>query len=144
VSFCLEIFICSVKIAESWLARATHQCTSTKCKQEVFQVLAEARSLEELRLIEPKAREVYGRFFEELENADLKDLAIPPKDSRLNYSRRCAEASAVQAHMSKGFLWLRDGNKLLGGGRQKVGSGFREAHWSFDAGFEMPNLWKST
>jgi hypothetical protein len=44
-------------------------------QQEVFQVYAEA-SLGELRLIEPKARAVYGRDLRELENADVKDPAI--------------------------------------------------------------------
>ena len=32
-----------------------------------------------------------------------KELAIHRKVSKLNYSRRCAEASAVQAHMKQGI-----------------------------------------
>ena len=36
-------------------------------QQEVFEVLAEAKSLEDLRRIEPKAREVYRRYMDELE-----------------------------------------------------------------------------
>jgi chromosome segregation ATPase len=32
-----------------------------------------------------------------------KELAIHRRVSRLNYSRRCAEASAVHAHMKKGL-----------------------------------------
>jgi DNA polymerase I len=75
-----------------------------KMQQEVFEVLAEARSLEDhLRRIEPKARQVYRRYLDELDNADVKELAIHRRVSRLNYSRRCAEASAVQAHMKQGI-----------------------------------------
>jgi DNA polymerase elongation subunit (family B) len=72
-------------------------------QQEVFQVLAEARSLEDLRKIEPKAREVYRRYLDELDGADVRELAIHRRISRLKYSRRCAEASAVQAHMKQGL-----------------------------------------
>ena len=74
-----------------------------KMQQEVFEVLAEARSLEDLRRIEPRAREVYRRYMDELDGADVKELAIHRRVSRLNYSRRCAEASAVQAYMKQGI-----------------------------------------
>jgi len=74
-----------------------------KMQQEVFEVLAEARSLEDLRRIEPKARQVYRRYLDELGDADVKEMAIHRRVSRLNYSRRCAEASAVQAHMKQGI-----------------------------------------
>ena len=40
---------------------------------------------------------------DELDNADVKELAIHKRVSKLNYSRRCAEAS-VQAHMKQGIL----------------------------------------
>jgi hypothetical protein len=33
-------------------------------QQEVFQVLAEARSLDDLRKIKPKARQIYGRYLD--------------------------------------------------------------------------------
>ena len=72
-------------------------------QQEVFDILVEARSLEDLRRIEPKARQVYRRYMDELDGADVKELAIHRRVSRLNYSRRCAEASAVQAHMKQGI-----------------------------------------
>jgi len=74
-----------------------------KMQQEVFEVLAEARSLEDLRRIEPKAQQVYRRYLDELDGADVKELAIHKRVSRLNYSRRYAEASAVQAHMKQGI-----------------------------------------
>ena len=40
---------------------------------------------------------------DELDVVDVKELAIHRRVSRLNYSRRCAEASAVQAHMKQGI-----------------------------------------
>jgi DNA polymerase I len=69
-----------------------------KMQQEIFEVLAGARSLEDLRKIETKAREVYRRYSEELGSADVRGLAIHWV-SKLKYSRRCAEASAVQAQI---------------------------------------------
>ena len=60
-------------------------------------------SLKDLRGIESKAREVYRRYMDDLDDADVKELAIHRRVSRLNYSRRCAEASAVQAHMKQGI-----------------------------------------
>jgi len=93
-------------------------------QQEVFQVLAEARSLEELRRIEPKAQHVYRRFLNGLDGADVRELAIHRRVSKLNYSRRCAEASAVKAHIKQGdSTGSRDGDSLRGQGRQEVGGG---------------------
>jgi len=74
-----------------------------RMQQELFEVLAEARSLEELRRIEPKAQEVRKRYMEELREADVRELAIHRRVSRLSYSRRCAEASAVKAHLKQGI-----------------------------------------
>lgn len=72
-------------------------------QQELFEVLAGARTREELRKIEPRARGVARRYMEELEEADVRELAIHRRLSRLSYSRRCAEASAVQAHLKQGI-----------------------------------------
>jgi DNA polymerase I len=43
-----------------------------RMQQELFEVLGEARSLEELRRIEPKAQEVRRRYVAELEQADVR------------------------------------------------------------------------
>ena len=59
-------------------------------QQEVFQVLAEARSLEDLRKIEPKAQHVYRRYLDELDGADVREQSIHCRISKLNYSWRCA------------------------------------------------------
>lgn len=74
-----------------------------RMQQELFEVLGEARSREELRKIEPKAREVRGRYMDELMEVDVQELAIHRRASTLRYSRWCAEASAVQAHLRQGI-----------------------------------------
>jgi DNA polymerase I len=70
---------------------------------ELFDCLAEAKSREELARIEPKAHGIYWRYRDGLSNVDIRDLVIHRRVSRLNYSRRCAEASAVKAHMERGI-----------------------------------------
>jgi len=74
-----------------------------RMQQEVFGVLAEARCLEELQKLQPKALKIYLRYVEELDGAEIRYLAICRRVSRLNYSRRCAEASAVRAHIKQGL-----------------------------------------
>ncbi len=95
-----------------------------RMQREVFEVMAEARSREELRRIEPKAQIVYRRYLDGLDGADVRELAIHHRVSRLNYSRRCAEASAVQAHMKQGM-------PLAPG--MEIGYVIRDAHkWEVD------------
>jgi DNA polymerase elongation subunit (family B) len=48
---------------------------------------------------------------DELDSADVRELSIHRRVSRLNYSRRCAEASAMKAHMKQG-LPLAPGMKI--------------------------------
>jgi hypothetical protein len=47
-----------------------------RMQQELFEVLAQARSKEELRIVEPEAQKVRDRYMQELVGADVKDLAI--------------------------------------------------------------------
>lgn len=68
-----------------------------RMQQELFEVLGEARTLEELRWLEPKAQAVRRRYVAEFGLADLRELAIHHRVSCRDYTRRCAEASAVQA-----------------------------------------------
>jgi hypothetical protein len=49
------------------------------------------------------SRQVYYRYLDELVDADVGERAICWKGINLNYSRRCAETSAVQAHMEQGI-----------------------------------------
>ncbi len=74
-----------------------------RMQQELFETLANARSREELKRIVLKAREVRRRYMDGLGGANVRELAIHRTVSRLSYSRRCAEASAVQAHLKQGI-----------------------------------------
>ncbi len=75
-----------------------------RMQKELFEILAGARNRDDLKWIEPKAREVHRRYLEELAEADVRELAIHRRVSRLSYSRRCAEASAVEAHQKQGIF----------------------------------------
>ena len=76
-----------------------------RMQRELFEVLAGARSREELQMVEPDAEEVRAKYMRELVDADIdvRELAIHRRIGRLNYSRRCAEASAVKAHEEQGL-----------------------------------------
>jgi hypothetical protein len=50
--------------------------------QELFEVLAQARSLDELSLVKPMAQDVRENCIRELEDADARKLAIHRKLSR--------------------------------------------------------------
>ena len=74
-----------------------------KMQQELFEIIGQACSQEELQKIEPKAREVQRRYMDGLKGADVQELAIHRRVSKLKYSHKCAEASAVQAHVNQGI-----------------------------------------
>jgi hypothetical protein len=50
-----------------------------------------------------QSQRCYKRYLEELECATAGELTIHRRVSRLHYSRRGYEASAVQAHMKQGI-----------------------------------------
>jgi DNA polymerase, archaea type len=72
-------------------------------QQDLFVVLSKAKSRKELREVELDARGVREKYMSELEDADVRELAIHRRLSRVNYSRRCAEASALKAYQRRGF-----------------------------------------
>jgi DNA polymerase I len=74
-----------------------------RMQQDLFRALSGARSREELSRLEPFSQEIRSRYLEDLESAEPADLAIRRRVSRLSYSRRCAEASAVQACQKNGL-----------------------------------------
>jgi len=74
-----------------------------RMQQEVFEILAQARNREELSTIAPKARGVRRRYVDMLDQADISEMTIRRRVGTLCHSRRCVEASAVQAHMEQGY-----------------------------------------
>lgn len=73
-----------------------------KMQQELFNVLGAARSQEELGKVESRAKEIYKSYMDGLADADARELAIRRRISRVSYSRRCAEGSAVAACQRQG------------------------------------------
>src|SRR5512137_1291694 len=68
-----------------------------KMQQELFDVLSKAKSRRDLREVEPDNQEVREKYMLGLDDADIGELSIHRRLSRVSYSRRCAEASAVKA-----------------------------------------------
>ena len=65
--------------------------------------MGQAKSCKELSLLGEKAREIKNGYTTGLGQVDPKDLAIHRRVSRVNYSRRCAEGSAVQDLRAQGI-----------------------------------------
>ncbi|HEX7445704.1 MAG TPA: DNA polymerase I, partial [Methanothrix sp.] len=115
-------------------------------QMELFEVLAGARSRKELAMVEPKAREVCAKYTLELENADIdiRGLAIHRRVGKLNYSHRCAEASAVRAHAEQGLNpvpGMKIGYVVKDAGRWKVDT--VESASKFDAAYYKKLLEKA-
>lgn len=49
------------------------------------------------------AQEARANYMNEIKDVDVSEIAIHSRLSRLNYSRRCAQASAVQAYQNRGL-----------------------------------------
>ncbi|MCJ7445985.1 MAG: type B DNA-directed DNA polymerase [Methanotrichaceae archaeon] len=74
-----------------------------RMQEELFRVLSRACSLVDLHRMEPELYDIRKRYLEGLVEVDVNELVIRRRLSRLSYSRKCPEASAVQAHLRCGF-----------------------------------------
>ena len=74
-----------------------------RMQQEIFELLAGTSSREEILRAEPQARQIHEKYLDGLKNADVKEMVIHRRVGRLNYARRCIEASAVKAHERLGL-----------------------------------------
>ena len=70
-------------------------------QQELFDVLAKARCIDELRTIKPMAQEVRAKYMDGLRSVDVKDLAIHQRWSTIREEE--AEASEVKAYQKCGL-----------------------------------------
>ncbi|KUK44341.1 MAG: DNA polymerase B [Methanothrix harundinacea] len=73
-----------------------------RMQMDVFAKMGEARSIEELLRIKPQAVEIVKRYHRELPSADPSEMVIHRRISKLNYEKRCVQASAIQAHKRRG------------------------------------------
>ena len=75
----------------------------SKMQQELFELLAGTSSREEIWRAKPQAQQIRKKYLEGLQDANVREMVIHHRVSRLSYSRRCAQASAVQAHERLGL-----------------------------------------
>jgi len=74
----------------------------SRMQMEVFAKMGEARSIEELRRIKEQALEIAKRYNRELPRADPSEMVIHRRISKLNYEKRCVQASAIAAFRRRG------------------------------------------
>jgi DNA polymerase I len=74
-----------------------------RMQEEMLEAMGQAKSCKEASLLGERVREIRNRYTTGLGQADPKDLAIHRRVSRIDYSRRCAEGSAVKELNMQGF-----------------------------------------
>jgi DNA polymerase I len=74
-----------------------------RMQQEIFELLAGTSSREEVLRDEPQALQIYEKYSDGLKDADVREMVIHRRVGKLNYARRCLEASALQAHKRLGL-----------------------------------------
>jgi len=72
-------------------------------QKEVLAAMGRARSAVELCHLEADARRIWERYATGLKSASARDMVIRRRISRVDYSRKCAEASAVGALKRSGI-----------------------------------------
>jgi len=108
-----------------------------RMQMELFDVLCKATRKKELREVEPLAQEVREKCMQRLDYGDVRDLAVHRWLSRVTYSKRCAEASAVKAYQKRGFSFAPDmeiGYVVRNAAKLEVDRS-REDASGFDAGY---------
>lgn len=75
----------------------------SKMQQELFGLLAGTTCREDISRAKPKAQQIRQKFLAGLKDADVREMVIHSRVGKLSYSRRCAQASAVQAHEKLGL-----------------------------------------
>ena len=81
-------------------------------QQEMLTAMSRAGSVAELRELDGTVREIYRRYRDDIGNAGVKEFALSRRISRLTYSHRCLEASAVQAYREHG-IGVAPGMKIM-------------------------------
>lgn len=73
-----------------------------RMQEGLFGIMERAGDVEELRGLDPELRRVHLRYADGLAGADPKEMVVRRRVSRLSYSRRSPEASAVSALQALG------------------------------------------
>jgi len=71
---------------------------------EMFDVMARAENVKELLALKDELVEIYLRYMDGLKRGEVEppQLSMRRRISKLNYSRRCAEASVIKAYQRLG------------------------------------------
>jgi len=75
----------------------------SQMQKELFELLAGASSQEDLSRLELQARRIRDEYMERLPQASPRQMIIHHRVGRLNYARRCAQASAIRAYERLGI-----------------------------------------
>ncbi|HTY53371.1 MAG TPA: type B DNA-directed DNA polymerase [Methanomicrobiales archaeon] len=73
-----------------------------RMQEEMLGVMGGAEDLADLRRLDPEIRRIHLRYADGLARADPKEMVVRRRVSRLSYSRRSPEASAVAALQAAG------------------------------------------
>jgi DNA polymerase I len=74
-----------------------------RMQTEVFEKMGEARSMDELRRVEPEALDIARRYRRGLQAADPSEMVIRLRMSKLHYDKKCVGASVVSAYRRRGL-----------------------------------------
>jgi len=76
-----------------------------KMQMEMFDVMAKARSVEEIQKVKSRLIRIYHDYKDKLRRGDVnpEQLAINRRISKLEYSRMCAEASVIEVYKKLGI-----------------------------------------
>ena len=74
-----------------------------KMQQEMLTCMAESRNRNDLARQNDAVRAIHRDFVHGLSTAEVKDLVIHRRISRLTYAHRCLEGAAVQAYRDRGI-----------------------------------------
>ena len=78
-----------MKIRGVMALQVRHAGVVNKMQQEVFDALARSEEPGGSEKDRAEAQQVYRRYLDELDGADVKELAIHRRVSKRNYYRRC-------------------------------------------------------
>lgn len=82
-----------------------------RMQEEMFERMSEAKDAKTLSEMIMELKAVYNDYLKSLPNADVNEMKIRKKISKLNYTKRSLEASAVDA-LSKNHISVRPGMEI--------------------------------
>lgn len=82
-----------------------------RMQEEMFKRMSEAKDAKTLSEMVTELKAMYDNYLKSLPNADVNEIKIRKRISKLNYTKRSLEASAVEA-LSKNHIYVRPGMEI--------------------------------